>query len=85
VEIIMPNMTLSIPEDIYHIVKNHKEIRWSEIARKAIADYAKKLALMDAMLANSELTEEDVMKLDKKIKKGIHKHYMELLKNETSN
>jgi predicted CopG family antitoxin len=81
----MPNMTLSIPEDIYHIVKSHKEIRWSEIARKAIADYAKKLALMDAMLADSELTEEDVMKLDKKIKKGIHKHYLELLKNETSN
>jgi len=81
----MPNMTLSIPEDIYYIVKSHKEIRWSEIARKAIADYAKKLALMDAMLADSELTEEDVMKLDKKIKKGIHKHYMELLKNETSN
>jgi predicted CopG family antitoxin len=85
VEIIMPNMTLSIPEEIYHIVKSHKEIRWSEIARKAIADYAKKLALMDAMLANSELTEEDVMKLDKKIKKGIHKYYMELLKNENSN
>ena len=81
----MPNMTLSLPEDIYHIVKSHKEIRWSEIARKAIADYAKKLVLMDAMLADSELTEEDVMKLDKKIKKGIHKHYMELLKNETSN
>ena len=81
----MPNMTLSIPEDIYHIVKSHKEIRWSEIARKAISDYAKKLALMDAMLADSELTEKDVMKLDKKIKKGIHKHYMELFKNETSN
>ena len=81
----MPNMTLSIPEDIYHIVKSHKEIRWSEIARKAIADYAKKLALMDAILVDSELTEKDVMKLDKKIKKGIHKHYMELLNNETGN
>ena len=81
----MPNMTLSIPDEIYRIVKSHKEIRWSEIARAAIADYAKKLALMDAMLADSKLTEKDVMKLDKKIKKGIHKHYMELLKNETSN
>ena len=81
----MPNMTLSIPEEIYHIVKSHKEIRWSEIARKAISDYAKKLALMEAMLDDSELTEKDVMKLDKKLKKGIHKHYMELLRNETSN
>ena len=57
----------------------------SEIARKAISDYAKKLALMEAMLDDSELTEKDVMKLDKKLKKGIHKHYMELLRNETSN
>ena len=81
----MPNMTLSIPEEIYHIVKSHKEIRWSEIARKAISDYAKKLALMDAVLGDSELTEKEVMKLDKKLKKGIHKHYLELLKNETSN
>ena len=78
-------MTLSIPEEIYHIVKSHKEIRWSEIARKAISDYAKKLALMDAVLGDSELTEKEVMKLDKKLKKGIHKHYLELLKNETSN
>ena len=81
----MPNMTLSIPEDIYHIIKSHREIRWSEIARKAITDYAKKLALMEVMLGDSELTEDDVMKLDKKLKKGIHKHYMELLKNETDN
>ena len=81
----MPNMTLSIPEDIYHIIKSHKEIRWSEIARAAIADYAKKLALMDALLADSELTEKDVLILDKKIKKGIHKHYMELLSHETGN
>ena len=27
----------------------------------------------------------NTMKLDKKVKKGIHKHYMELLENETSN
>ena len=80
----MPNMTLALPEDVYQIIKNHNEIRWSEIARRAISDYAKKLALLDALTAKSELTEEDIMKLDLKIKKGIHKHYMELIKNENS-
>ena len=69
----MPNMTLSLPKDVYKIVKEHREIRWSEIARRAIAEYANKLALLDALTANSELTEEDVMKLDEKIKKGIFK------------
>lgn len=80
----MPNMTLALPEDVYKIIKNHNEIRWSEIARRAISDYAKKLALLDALTAKSTLTEEDIMKLDKKIKKGIHKHYMELIKNENT-
>lgn len=71
----MPNMTLALPEDVYQIVKEHSEIRWSEIARRAIAAYAKKLALLDALTANSELTEEDIMELDEKIKEGIFKHY----------
>ena len=43
----MPNITLSLPKDVYQIVKTHKEVRWSEIARKAIEEYAKKLALLD--------------------------------------
>ena len=72
---LMPNMTLSLPEDIYKIVKTHKEIRWSEIARRAIEDYAKKVALLNAMTAKSELTEEDIMVLDEKIKSGVQQHY----------
>jgi alpha-D-ribose 1-methylphosphonate 5-triphosphate synthase subunit PhnG len=71
----MPNITLSVPEDIHTIMKQHNEIRWSEIARRAISDYAKKLALLDALTQNSELTEEDVMELDEKVKKGIYEHY----------
>ena len=71
----MPNMTLSLPEDVYKIVKTHKEVRWSEIARRAIEDYAKKVALLNAMTAQSELTEDDVMELDKKIKAGVQQHY----------
>ncbi|MCX6700224.1 MAG: hypothetical protein NTV68_09885 [Methanomicrobiales archaeon] len=71
----MPNMTLSLPEDTYRIVKNHKEIRWSEIARRAIEDYAKKIALMNEITAQSELTEDDSMAIDKKIKSGVQQRY----------
>ena len=81
----MPNMTLSIPDNVYEIVKSHREIRWSEIARRAIEDYAKRLALLDALTSKSELTEEDILELDKKIKKGLHEHYLEKLKNESNN
>ena len=81
----MPNMTLALPEDIYQIVKSHKEIRWSEVARKAIEDYAKKLALLDALTTESELTEEDIMELDEKVKEGIYRHYLEKMKDASDN
>ena len=71
----MPNMTLSLPEDVYKMVKSHKEVRWSEIARRAIEDYAKKVSLLNAMTAQSELTQDDIMVLDKQIKSGVHQHY----------
>ena len=71
----MPNITLSVPEEIHTIMKQHGEIRWSEVARRAISDYAKKLALLDALTKNSELTEEDIMELDDNVKRGIYNHY----------
>jgi len=67
----MPNMTISVPDDLYEIMKKHREIKWSEIARRAMWEYAKKLELLDSLLENSELTDEDVSELAKKIKKGI--------------
>lgn len=81
----MPNMTLALPEEIYEIVKTHSEVRWSEIARRAIESYAKKLAMLDAITAKSELTEEDVMALDEKIKNGVYKRYTEKKKHAVRN
>ena len=71
----MPNMTLSLPEDVHRIVKAHSEVRWSEIARRAIEDYAKKLALLDAMTQHSAIAEEDIMALDYRVKERISDHY----------
>ncbi len=81
----MPNITLSLPEDIYRIVKEHREIRWSEVARRAIEDYAKKLALLDALTEKSELTEEDIMHLDETIKERIYAYYKGKRRHETDN
>jgi predicted CopG family antitoxin len=79
----VPNMTLSLPDDVYRIVKTHKEVRWSEIARRAIEDYAKKIALLNTMTARSELTEEEIMAVGKKVKAGIRKHYQRRLSQRT--
>lgn len=73
----MPSMTLSIPEELHALIKEHNEVRWSEIARRAMWEYAQKLHILEKIASKSKLTEKDVMELDKKIKKAVHKHYME--------
>ncbi len=69
----MPNMTLSVPRELHRIVKQHNEIKWSEIARRAMWEQAKKVQLMDKLTENSEFTEEDVEFLDHKVKEKLLK------------
>ena len=52
----MPNITLSVPPDLYRRMKKHPEIKWSEVARKAIAEY---LAKIEA----EELSSEEILSL----------------------
>ena len=71
----MVNMTLSIPEELHRLIKKHNEIKWSEVARQAMWIQARKLQLMDNLLVNSELTEKDVEKIGKNIKREIAKKH----------
>lgn len=69
----MTNMTLSIPEELIKIMRKHSHIKWSEVARRAILEEAKKIELMEKLLSKSELTEKDVEEIGKKVKRGIAK------------
>ena len=71
----MPNMTLAIPDELHTIVKKHTEIKWSEIARRAMWVQAQKLILMDGLASKSKLTEKDIDELDHKIKAGLLKRF----------
>ncbi len=51
----MPNITLSIPEEIYELMKKHPEVKWSEVARKAIIDYVRRL---EGIISSEELLED---------------------------
>ncbi len=67
----MPTMTLSIPDDLYAVIKQHNEVKWSVIARNAMWEYARKIQLVDSILEKSELTERDAAEIGKLIKKSI--------------
>jgi hypothetical protein len=69
--LLMTNMTLAIPEELHKLMKKHAQIKWSEVARQAIWNQAKKMEMMDKILSKSKLTEKDVESIGRKIKKGI--------------
>ena len=45
----MTNMTLAIPKDLKAIMDKHKEVKWSEVARRGLWDHARKLELMEKL------------------------------------
>lgn len=71
----MTNMTLAIPEELHNIMKRYIHVKWSEVARQAMWNQAKKLELMDRLLSKSELTEKDAEEIGHKIKREIAKKH----------
>ena len=47
----MPNMTLSIPKPLHDQMRKHPEFKWSEVARKAIAEKIQAARLADDLRA----------------------------------
>jgi len=50
----MPNMTLAIPDKLHEFMKEHKEIRWTEIVRRSLWDYVYKVQRMEQREAERE-------------------------------
>lgn len=76
----MPNMTLSIPEEMHKEIMAHSEIKWSEVARQAFDKKIKELHWMDQALKNSELTEKDADRIGHELKGEILKRIMKARK-----
>ncbi len=72
----MGNITLSIPEEIHKEMKHFSEVRWSEVARKAIIGKLEALRLAEKLAKKSRLTEKDVEEFSKKIKSGATKRFL---------
>jgi hypothetical protein len=50
----MVNLTVSIPEDLCKKMKRHSEVKWSEVVRKALADYVSKMDIVEGGTVPSE-------------------------------
>lgn len=54
----MTNITLSISDEVYARMKLHKEIRWSEVVRKAITEFISRLEERGYEMTTNDLLEE---------------------------
>jgi len=67
----MVNMTFAIPKDLHSKMKLRSDVRWSKVARRAIAERIEDLEVMDKICSKSKLTKKDVEEIGDLIKKGI--------------
>ena len=71
----MPNVTVSLPDDLKEAMGEHDEVNWSAVIRNAIHDHLRTLAIADAIAKKSKLTQKDIGELDRLVKKGIAKRH----------
>ncbi len=72
------NVTLAVPVGLKMEMDSFREINWSEVMRKTLAEKVRRLELMkqlDELTAGSRLSEEDVKVIAGKIKEGIAKRH----------
>lgn len=72
----MGNMTLSIPDAVHKEMRHFSEVKWSEVARKAIQNKLETLRLAERLAVKSKLTEKDIMEFDRKIKAAATKRFL---------
>jgi len=39
----MPNLTIAVPKELFERMRRHREVKWSEVLRRAIAEYLRSL------------------------------------------
>ncbi len=81
----MPNITLSIPKEVYERMKRYPEVRWSEVARRAIVEYIRRL---EGVISTEELLEGLEKGFEDELKaidvRKAEKHYEKMREAEWS-
>ena len=67
----MEELTIKIPE---RVKQEFPEVEWSKVAERAVLEEFRKLAtikLFDELFKNSEITNEDCLKLGKEVNRSV--------------
>ena len=66
----MPNVTFAVPDELHREMKAHPEIKWSEVARKAIRREVERMHWYEHVLKDSRLSLDDAVKLGRDIRRA---------------
>jgi hypothetical protein len=69
-------MTLSMPENVSKDMKEFSEVKWSEVARKAIIEKLETLKMAQKLAEKSKLTQKDIDEFSKKINASANKRFL---------
>lgn len=78
----MPNVTLAVPEELHKIMRSHPEIKWSEIARQAMKEYALRIQILDDITAKSNFKEKDALELGEDLKRDLALRYDKIIRKK---
>ena len=74
----MVSITLAVPEELKKEMDKFQEMNWSAVAREAIKDRIILLNKFKEFTKESTITDEDAIRLGRKINKSLTKRYKNL-------
>ena len=74
-QIVVANITLTIPNILHEKSRRHSEIRWSEVIRQLLQKKIEQLELMNQIVNKSKLTQKDVDEISEKIDSNVAKKF----------
>ena len=69
------NITLALADETFLKMRQFSEIRWSEVARKAIEEKVALLEELNAIASKSRLSTSDARAMARKIKRGVARRH----------
>jgi hypothetical protein len=71
----MPNITLSVPEELKRKMDKFKVINWSEVAREAFIEKIADMEFLKEFKSKSDMTPEDALRLGSRVNEKLAKRY----------
>ena len=67
----MANLTLAIPDNLQKKMRQHPEIRWSEVVRMEIQKKIEDMELMDRLTRRSRLSAKETLKISESVDEEV--------------